>query len=110
MVLSFETKHGGANILNVHDAIWWSLSTITSLGYGDFYPVSLGGRAVAVFLMFFGITIFLTFASVITASILSAQENLEIQKENEALHKINLLEKELLINREMLNQLLNKTR
>lgn len=37
------------------DAVWWSVVTLTSLGYGDIYPVTTEGRVVGIFLMFFGI-------------------------------------------------------
>lgn len=37
------------------DAVWWSVVTLTSLGYGDIYPVTTEGRVVGILLMFFGI-------------------------------------------------------
>ncbi len=39
------------------DAVWWSVVTLTSLGYGDIYPVTTEGRVVGIFLMFFGIVL-----------------------------------------------------
>ncbi len=39
------------------DAIWWSVVTLTSLGYGDIYPVTTEGRIIGIFLMFFGIVL-----------------------------------------------------
>lgn len=40
------------------DALWWSVTTITTVGYGDTYPVTPAGRGVAVFLMLAGISLF----------------------------------------------------
>jgi voltage-gated potassium channel len=47
------------------DALWWAVTTITTVGYGDRFPMSSAGRAVAVVLMIAGIAMF----GVITATI-----------------------------------------
>ena len=66
-VLDAEQNSSGANITNFGDAIWWAFVTITTVGYGDFYPVTLLGRLIAVGLMVSGIallgTVTATFAS-----------------------------------------------
>ena len=41
--------------LPLRNAFWWSIVTLTTVGYGDISPVTLGGRAIAVLIMFFGI-------------------------------------------------------
>jgi voltage-gated potassium channel len=53
--LAFEQHVPGANIHNFGDALWWAIVTVTTVGYGDKYPVSAGGRGVAVVLMLTGI-------------------------------------------------------
>lgn len=55
-VLSSERGHGG-NILSFGDAVWWALTTMTTVGYGDLYPVTVQGRTVAVALMLSGIAL-----------------------------------------------------
>ncbi|WP_400260020.1 potassium channel family protein [Candidatus Methanomassiliicoccus intestinalis] len=57
---SFETADPNANIQTPTDALWWSIVTIATVGYGDFYPVTLGGRLTAVVMMTAGIGIFAT--------------------------------------------------
>ena len=47
-----------ANIVSAGDSIWWGLVTITTVGYGDQYPVGEGGRIVGAFLLFAGIALF----------------------------------------------------
>jgi voltage-gated potassium channel len=47
----------GANITNLGDVLWWAVVTITTVGYGDYYPVTAVGRVIAVFVMFSGIGI-----------------------------------------------------
>ena len=55
--LEFEFEDGthGANIQNFGDALWWAIVAVTTVGYGDKFPVSAGGRGVAVVLMLVGI-------------------------------------------------------
>jgi voltage-gated potassium channel len=55
-ILEFERVDG--NIKNAEDAVWWSVTTITTVGYGDRYPVTTEGRLVAVALMVVGVGLF----------------------------------------------------
>jgi voltage-gated potassium channel len=56
-VLEAERSDPNAKITNFGDAVWWSITTITTVGYGDFYPVTAKGRLVAVLLMIGGISL-----------------------------------------------------
>ena len=57
-VFAVEGKDPAANITTAGDALWWGLVTITTVGYGDQYPVTSGGRLIGVFLLFAGIALF----------------------------------------------------
>ncbi len=65
LALAFEHEQPGSSIQDFGDALWWSVVTCTTVGYGDHFPVTGGGRAVAVTLMLIGIA----GLSVLTASI-----------------------------------------
>jgi len=66
-VLDAEQDVPGSNIRNFGDAIWWSAVTITTVGYGDHFPITLIGRLVAVGLMIGGIAVL----GVVTAALAS---------------------------------------
>jgi voltage-gated potassium channel len=66
-VLDVEQSAPEAKILTFGDALWWAITTITTVGYGDMYPVTPLGRVVAAALMMSGIAVL----GVVTASIAS---------------------------------------
>lgn len=72
-VLQFETSPE-ANIRTPEDAVWWAVVTITTVGYGDRYPLSTEGRVVAAFLMTAGVGLFCTFSGFIAAWFLEAPQ------------------------------------
>ena len=67
-IFSVESADPLANIQTPGDALWWGLVTITTVGYGDQYPVTPLGRLIGVFLLFAGIALF----SVLTGFIANA--------------------------------------
>ncbi len=64
--LDAERGHGGS-IQDFGEVLWWALVTMTTVGYGDFDPVTVEGRIIAVFVMVGGISLL----GVITATIAS---------------------------------------
>jgi voltage-gated potassium channel len=56
-MLDAEREAPDANITTFGDAIWWAATTITTVGYGDRYPTTTGGRAIALGLMLAGIAL-----------------------------------------------------
>ena len=69
LVLQFESRSPDANIVTGGDALWWAFVTITTVGYGDYYPVTMLGRITGVGVMAAGIGLIGALASIL-ASIL----------------------------------------
>ena len=73
-----EDVGDGRRVHSFFDALWWSSATITTVGYGDIFPVTAAGRVVGVFTMLVGISTF----SVVTAK--AAQFLLKVEEEEKA--------------------------
>ncbi len=56
-VWRLERDASGANLKHWGDCLWWATATLTTVGYGEHFPVTLGGRLVAVSIMVFGVAI-----------------------------------------------------
>ena len=74
-VLMVEYNEPGANITTAEDALWWAIVTTTTVGYGDHYPVSTGGRLIASFLMITGIGLFGTLSGVAAGFFLGGEQD-----------------------------------
>ncbi|QZY27894.1 potassium channel family protein [Nocardioides coralli] len=68
LVLQAERGRPGATIDDFGDAVWWAMTTMTTVGYGDEFPVTTTGRLVAAGLMLAGIALL----GVVTATVASA--------------------------------------
>ena len=73
-----EDVGDGRRVHSFFDALWWSSATITTVGYGDIFPVTAAGRVVGVFTMLVGISTF----SVVTAK--AAQFLMKVEEEEKA--------------------------
>lgn len=65
-ILLVETSEK-SNIKTAEDALWWAYTTITTVGYGDKFPVTSEGRVIAIFLMTFGVGMFGTMTAYISS-------------------------------------------
>jgi voltage-gated potassium channel len=84
LVLQFESRSADANITTGGDAIWWGFVTITTVGYGDFFPVTALGRMVGVFVMFAGVGIIGALASILASLLVPPQKTDEAPEAGEA--------------------------
>lgn len=81
-VLYAERPDPSANIVSASDAMWWAYVTITTVGYGDLYPITNEGRIVGILVMTTGVGVFATFAGYIGHKLLSPTKVKE-KKEDE---------------------------
>lgn len=70
-VLDAESNNPDAIISTLREALWWSLATITTVGYGDKYPTTIEGQLVAAVLMLTGIALFSAGAGMFASWILA---------------------------------------
>jgi voltage-gated potassium channel Kch len=70
-VLGVEQKAPGANILTGVEALWWGIVTMTTVGYGDYYPVTNPGRVAGAITMLIGIGLLGTFTGYLANAFLS---------------------------------------
>ncbi|WCJ59610.1 ion transporter [Fontisphaera persica] len=64
-----------SNIQTAEDALWWSVTTATTVGYGDKYPVTTEGRLVGVLLMICGVGMFAGLSGLIASLLLGSNES-----------------------------------
>jgi voltage-gated potassium channel len=69
-----EDVGDGRRIQSFFDALWWSAATVTTVGYGDIYPVTAVGRVIAVFTMVVGISTLAVVTARIAQFLISADK------------------------------------
>jgi voltage-gated potassium channel len=74
LVLLFEETAPDGNIRTGGDALWWALVTITTVGYGDRFPVTFLGRTTGFFVMLAGVGIIGALASILASVLVSSDE------------------------------------
>ena len=90
-MLDAERGQPGSTVGNFGDALWWSGVTVTTVGYGDVYPVTHVGRMVAFALMLVGVSMI----GVITASIAAWFVGREQEVESDLVAEIRALREEV---------------
>jgi voltage-gated potassium channel len=86
-VLYAERPDPHANIVSASDAMWWAYVTITTVGYGDQYPITNEGRLVGILVMTTGVGVFATFAGYIGHKLLSPTKSKKKKEEEDTLAK-----------------------
>ncbi len=89
LIVEVERAAPNATIRTGGDALWWALTTVTTVGYGDTFPVTGEGRLIAAVLMLVGIALFGSMSAIITSKLILPKETRdheELRKEIRELH------------------------
>jgi voltage-gated potassium channel len=91
-----ESNVTDSNISNLGDAFWWAIVTMTTVGYGDIYPITVEGKIIASILMVAGIAIIGVLISTLGASFIESRLNPKVKSEGKSRkdikEKIDILE------------------
>ena len=74
-VFEAERFADGANITSFGEAIWWALASVTTVGYGDRFPVTEDGRFIATFFMIIGIGLFSSLTALLAAWVIGQKND-----------------------------------
>jgi len=89
-----ESQVPNSKIKTILDALWWCVATVTTVGYGDIVPISNIGRIVALFYIFFGISMLAILMSVITNTFYKRRFEKEEREKRE--EQLNYLKNQLM--------------
>ena len=97
MIFTIESGHPDSEINSMLDAVWWTVSTVTTVGYGDIELVTDTGKIMAILYMFFGIGFLSIFVAVLGAGVYKRRFEKEDKEftfaQKQILQKIEDLEK-----------------
>lgn len=90
MILLVESGAKGANIHTAEQAIWWAIVTISTVGYGDYYPVTTTGHIIGTIVIICGVSFFGVISGYMASVFVSPDEQEHIeQAQNNIRHDLN---------------------
>lgn len=95
IISPIERSASGAKILTEGDGLWFAITTVTGVGYGDMVPVTVLGRVVAVFLEVFGVVLFGSVMAFVSLELLRYQEDFNTRRVMERLDEQSRIIEEL---------------
>lgn len=94
-VLNAERGEAGANIETFPEALWWSIVTMSTVGYGEYYPVTTDGRIIAAGVMVVGISLLGLVGASVASSVISRLSGRQEQSQDEVKAQILALTNEV---------------
>jgi voltage-gated potassium channel len=96
LVFAVERTHSESTIDSAGEGLWWAITTMTTVGYGDYAPITLEGRAVAVVLMLVGIAVLSVVTANIAAYFVESDEEDRMNRLEEKIDRVEGLLREVL--------------
>ncbi|MBO0608728.1 potassium channel family protein [Myceligenerans salitolerans] len=90
-----ERHAEGSNITNLGEGFWWAIVTMTTVGYGDFYPVTVTGRFIAAGLMLGGIALLGVVTATLASWMVQTVEEANEQEEAATRRQVDILAEEV---------------
>jgi len=101
LIIAAEANSPEANITTTGDALWWAFVTVSTVGYGDYYPVTTAGKLVAIVVIMCGVGIFGMISGLMTSIITTpdqSREKKQVQQTNKILEEM-VTQQKLLLNK-----------
>lgn len=95
LIVPFEAENADPLIKNVFDGVWWAVSTVTTVGYGDLVPLTPIGRLIGILLQLSGAVMFGSLVGTITVYLNHVQEEFHWKRLHEQLERMEQDNKEL---------------
>lgn len=92
LIVPVESASASANILTIEDGIWWAVTTMTGVGFGDVYPVTTWGRGIGIVLEVLGVVVFGLIAGHIAVTLFRIQDDFYWRR---LFHRLNAIETRL---------------
>jgi voltage-gated potassium channel len=85
-IVPFEAEH---KIKTLNDGLWWAITTVTGVGYGDVVPVTGWGRLIGVLLMTVGLVLFSSVVALLSSKLMKAEEKYHRLRQQKTLDSLN---------------------
>jgi voltage-gated potassium channel len=73
----FENKAQPEHFSSIFDSLWWAIITLTTVGYGDVYPITVGGKVFTFFILMIGLGIVAIPTGIISSALTNSVDNTE---------------------------------